>query len=192
MNYSDAMKLAVSRADTGQSDLELLQRLIEERKDLEGSVVELGSFKCGSTMAMAQVTNKTVYAFDLFGGLPYGDQGAFNKFGNTDFEEIQSHICKFLNIRLIRGMHEDTVPKFAPQPLVLVFMDSDFYDSHRIGLSHLWPMVVPNGNVVFHDWTFDDVQRAIKDCINPKDCSYCGRLPESSMGMIQKIDLPAR
>lgn len=187
MNYNDTMNLAAKLADTIESDLKLLQNLIEQRKDLPGCIVELGAYKCGSTIAMAQVTDKTVYSFDLFGGLPYGPQGAFDKFGATDFDAIVRYTCRYPNIKLVRGMHEDTVPVFPPQPITLAFFDSDFYDSHVTGLENIWPMVVEGGIVVFHDWLFDDVQRAITDTVHPSTYGFRGQLKDSNMGAIFKV-----
>jgi hypothetical protein len=69
---------------------------------------------------------------------------------------------------------------------MMVFMDSDWYESHVVGITHLWPMLVDEGIVVFHDWLFNDVRRAIKDTIDPAACSFFGQLPHSNMGMIQK------
>lgn len=182
MNFEDTMKLALSLADTGESDLRLLQKLVIERKDLAGDVAELGAWQCGSTIAMARVTDKKIYSFDLFGGLPYGNQGAFDKFGHTDFDAINRYTCRFPNIKLVRGLHEDTVPVFPPQDFAMIYMDSDFYDSHVVGLSNFWPMLVSGGIVVFHDYSFESVRNAIKDVIPPEECSFLGQLEGSLMG----------
>jgi hypothetical protein len=189
MNHTDSIRLAKSLTDLIPSDIDWLVKLCEDKYHLEGCIVELGAFKGGATIAMAKTSNRQVYSFDVFGGLPYNIHSAFDKFGNVTKEEVETNTCKFPNITLVQGLHEDTVPLFPPQPVMMVFMDSDWYDSHIVGLTNLWPMVVNEGVIVFHDWLFEDVQRAITDCIDPKDCSYFGRLPESNMGMIQKIDL---
>jgi len=65
-------------------------------------------------------------------------------------------------------------------------MDSDFYSSHVVGLTHLWPMVVNEGLIVFHDWIFPDVRKAVREIIDPATYSYFGHVPGSNMGMVQK------
>lgn len=191
MNHPDSLRLAKERSDLIPSDIDLLVRIVEDKYHLEGCIVELGAYKCGATIALAKFSGRETYSFDLFGGLPYGPQGnGLDKFGRVDLEEIRPHTDRFPNIHLVQGMHEDTVPVLPPQKIAVAFFDSDFYDSHIVGLTSIWPMVVNEGVIIFHDWLFPDVQRAIKECIDPKDCSYYGRLPESNMGMIQKIDLP--
>lgn len=187
MNYTDAMDLACSRSDLIRSDLEILQQFIEARKDLAGNIVELGSYRCGSTIAMAQVTDKEVYAFDLFGGIPYEPCcPAFDKFGDVDIDEIFRHTCRFPNITLVIGKHEDQVPRFAVQPLSFIFMDSDFYSSHFVGLTYFWPMLVSQGAIVFHDWLFREVQQALYDTLEGRMVTFCGQLPGSTMGAIVK------
>lgn len=183
---SEAIKFGKSRSDCDSGCIDLLLRFVTDRANLEGCIVELGAYKCGATIAMAGVTNKTIYSHDTFGGLPYENQGGFENFGNTDYEEIAAVTSAFLNIRLIRGKHEVTVPEFPAQPVSLIFMDSDFYSSHQIGLATLWPMLVPGGAVVFHDWTFHGVQQAIAEEIPATETSFLGRLQDSNMGAAVK------
>lgn len=154
-----------------------------------GAIVEVGSYKCGASIAMAAVTHKQVFAFDLFGGLPYTDRG-FENFADADYEEILSVTQHLSNLLFIRGRHEETIPRFFRIPIIvgLLFLDSDHYESHRVTLKNVWPLISSGGSVVFHDWKFRDVQQAIQISIDPEDCSYFGTLPPPSdnMGMITK------
>lgn len=131
---------------------------------------------------------KWVRAFDLFGGLPYGEGKGFENFADTDWEEIQEATAPYKNLQLIRGLHEVTIPEFAQQhrPLSLIFMDSDHYSSHQVALSHLGPLLSPGGVIVFHDWTFDGVQQAIKEVISPDQYNFCGGREWLNMGVARK------
>jgi len=183
-----AIALAKSRSDCHPANIDTLVQLVNELHEVPGCIVECGSYKCGATIAMAASDpSKTVYAFDLFGGLPYGDGIGFENFGKNDFNEVKTITAPFKNIVLVRGLHEETVPKFLSRPVSLLFMDSDFYSSHQVALSRFWPILSPTGVVMFHDWTFPEVQRAIREIIPVSEQSERGQLADSpTMGMIRK------
>lgn len=183
MNYQefcDAVALGKSRSDCVPSNIELLISLVGDTAHLPGNIAELGSYKCGASIAMAaaaqyygdlaSVRPKKVFAFDVFGGLPYEENRGFAYFRDADYEEIQRVTAPFENLILVRGKHEDTVPNFQT-PLALIFMDSDFYESHLVCLRHLAPQLLPGGVIVFHDWGFEGVQRAIEQTIG-KDADF--------------------
>src|SRR5258708_6585148 len=92
--YEGAIKLAKSRSDCDEACIDALIGYVRETKDIPGDIVEAGSYRCGSTIAMAATTaycgtDKMVYAFDVFGGLPYGEgQAGFENFADADFGEV--------------------------------------------------------------------------------------------------------
>lgn len=187
MNFEEAISLAKSRTDCHPDNIDTLVQIVNELKYVDGSIVEVGSYKCGATIALAAADpNRKVYAFDLFGGLPYGNIG-FENFADADFEEIKTVTSQFPNIHLVRGPHETTIPKFPAQSIALLFMDSDHYKSHCVALEHFWSMLLSGGMVVFHDWAFEGVQAAIEYALGPDAENVNYRYPESpNMGFIVK------
>jgi O-methyltransferase len=195
MNLEEAIALGKSRSDCHPDNIDTLVRIVNELKNVPGDIVECGSYKAGSAIAMAAAarsvcchsTIKKVYAFDLFGGLPYGVGAGFENFSNANYEEIESVTTQFPNIILVRGHHEETIPKFPNHPVSLLFMDSDFYTSHKVALEHFWPLLSSGGMVVFHDWKFEGVQTAIEYVLGPNTENVNHRYPESlNMGFIVK------
>lgn len=189
MNLQEAIALGKSRSDCEPKNIDTLVRIVNETKNIPGDIVECGSYRCGATIAMAAANrNKYVCAFDVFGGLPYGDgQVGFDNFADNNFNEIRDAILEFENIFLIRGRHEEKVPKSDIASVSLLFMDSDFYESHKVCLSHFWPLLSSGGSVVFHDWSFKAVQKAIAECIPSDECLSVGRITDSrNMGQIVK------
>jgi O-methyltransferase len=186
VTLQEAIALAKSRSDCHPNNIDTLVQIVNELKYVDGCIVECGSYRCGATIAMAAAApNRQVYAFDLFGGLPYGNIG-FENFADADFEEVQSVVSQFPNIQLIRGLHENTVPKFSAQPVALLFMDSDHYGSHWVALEYFWPMLLSGGMIVFHDWSFEGVQTAIQLVLGDIE-NENSRYPESpNMGFIVK------
>lgn len=194
--FEKAVALGKSRSDCSPECVDLLLARIERHAldDVPGDIVECGSYRCGATIAMAAAAefygaDKHVTALDLWGGLPYGAGVGFENFADVDFEEVRKTTTPF-NIALIRGKHEDMVPSFAnlckllQRTISLLFMDSDFYDSHVVCLRSFWPLISAHGCVMFHDWTFQGVQQAIKDAVDEKDYNRYD-LPHN-MGMIVK------
>lgn len=176
-----------SRADCSSEQIDDLLSICEETRNVPGCIVEVGSWKCGTTICMAaDDPSREVFALDLFGGLPYPDQKEFLNFGDTDFEEISEAVSAYPNIHLVRGLHEYTVPMFAThrKPIALLFMDSDFYSSHLVSLANFWPLLSIGGIAVFHDFSFEGVRKAIEDVI-PKE-QYAWR-QLGWMGALKKI-----
>lgn len=190
MNFEDAIALAKSRSDCHPDNIDSLVQIVNELAEVPGDIVECGSYRCGATIAMAAANpNKYVCAFDVFGGLPYGGaQAGFDNFADNDFDEIRDAILEFENIFLIRGRHEEKVPASDITSVSLLFMDSDFYESHKVCLSHFWPLLSSGGKVVFHDPSFAGVKQAVTETIPVYQTLESGRLPAPSenMGYITK------
>lgn len=186
----DGINFGKSRADCGADTVDCLVKLA--RLDIPGVIIEAGSYRCGASIAMASASNKTVYCFDTFGGIPNANQVGFENFKDADFEEVSKATAPY-NIKLVRGRHEDTVPKFSKfcPPISLIFLDSDFYQSHKICLEHFWPRVSPGGSILFHDWTFEEVQRAVNEYFTDKsECELFGYYPDlmpNGKGIITKV-----
>jgi len=192
--YQAALQLGKSRSDCAPHYVNDLVALVRQSNNIPGCIVECGSYRCGMSIAMAATAEyyksyKRVYACDTFGGLPYDDQQTFLGFANTNFDEILEATAPF-NICFIRGRHEDTIPTFPKQPISLIFLDSDFYSSHKVVLEYLWPMLSPNGSIIFHDWTFEGVQAAVKEFFTTErqaECDYSGTTGDPAlMGWIHK------
>ena len=63
-------------------------------------------------------------------------------------------------------------------------MDSDFYSSHVVALEHFWPLLSLDGIALFHDFTFEGVQQAIKEVI-PREQYVWRKI--GHMGALKKI-----
>ena len=55
-------------------------------------------------------------------------------------------------VHLVPGLVEDTIPSEAPSTIALLRLDTDWYESTRHELEHLWDCVVPNGVVIIDDY----------------------------------------
>lgn len=197
VEFQQIVKLGKSRSDCSSGCIDqLVERIEAHASGVRGDIIECGSYRCGATIAMAaaaeyygraNLNEKWVYALDTWDGLPYGEkQQGFENFGDVDYLDVLEATRPF-GITLIRGKHEIMAPRFVENfdgPVSLLFMDSDFYDSHVVCLRNFWPLLSRDGCVMFHDWTFQGVQQAIRDAVN--DNEYNRYDLGHNMGMIVK------
>ncbi len=67
-------------------------------------------------------------------------------------------------LRLIRGAVEDTLPKHAPDRLALLRLDTDWYQSTRHELIHLFPLLAPGGVLIIDDYGhWEGARRAVDE-----------------------------
>src|SRR5438105_11773193 len=55
-------------------------------------------------------------------------------------------------IHLIKGLMQQTLPELAPQQIALERHDTDFYESTRHELEHLYPRLSHGGVIIFDDY----------------------------------------
>ncbi len=67
-------------------------------------------------------------------------------------------------LHLVRGPVEDTLPGAAPDRLALLRLDTDWYDSTRHELEHLYPRLVPGGVLIVDDYGhWEGARRAVDE-----------------------------
>jgi hypothetical protein len=150
--------------------------------DIPGDIVECGVWKGGSMMAVAQTLKKegdigrTLHLFDTFDGMaPAGvsdvtvegvagseiagkiaDTG--DKWCYAGLDEVKRAMeatgYKPANIRYIQGRVEDTIPAQAPDAIALLRLDTDWYESTKHELTHLFPRLSDGGVLIIDDYGF--------------------------------------
>ena len=147
--------------------------LLQMIDGVEGDIVECGVASGKSLFAQAvflerNQPHRTIYGFDSFEGLPeisaeddpdeYPEAKYKGKFANS----MESVIARLVSsgipeeyvdqkIRLVKGWLEDTLPGFD-QPIALLHIDVDLYQSYLDVLENLYPKVSPGGIVAFDEY----------------------------------------
>jgi O-methyltransferase len=72
--------------------------------------------------------------------------------------------------KLVPGWFSETLPKFKPpEPIALLRLDGDWYDSTITCLKHLFDYVAPNGIIIFDDYyAWDGCSRALHDFLSDR------------------------
>jgi O-methyltransferase len=140
------------------------------RANIPGAFVECGVFMGGSSMAAALMAKRLdadldIHLFDTFEGMPPPtERDAFIHskrpvLGHTDGEPwtrcdestVRSNMLKtgYNAVYFHRGMVETTIPDQAPAQISVLRLDTDWYESTKHELVHLWPLPssgLANGN----------------------------------------------
>jgi hypothetical protein len=76
------------------------------------------------------------------------------------------------HVHLVRGRVEDTIPRDAPDAISILRLDTDWYESTRHELLHLYQRVVKGGVVIIDDYgCWEGARRAVDeflDLLNPR------------------------
>ncbi|HZB35934.1 MAG TPA: TylF/MycF/NovP-related O-methyltransferase [Gaiellaceae bacterium] len=148
---------------------------------LPGAIVECGVWKGGSMMAVAKTllslgkTDVDLFLFDTFEGMSEPTEKDIHWSGETaktqlareekeasltwaraTLDEVQQAMRSIpyppSRIHFVKGRVEDTLPDQAPPQIALLRLDTDWYESTRHELVHLYPRVVPGGVLIVDDY----------------------------------------
>jgi|JI10StandDraft_1071094.scaffolds.fasta_scaffold07924_12 hypothetical protein len=106
----------------------------------DGIWIEFGTYTGNSLNKIATYTDKTVYGFDSFEGLPdawvgrIDENGLFHWPPGTFSLGGNSNINVLPNVKLIKGWFKDTIPGFLKEvnrPIAFMHIDGDIYSSTR-------------------------------------------------------------
>ena len=147
---------------------------------IPGDFVECGVWRGGSMMAVAHVlalcgsTGRKLFLFDTFRGMPPPTQKDMRFDGaaasdllaaaapeswmvaSASLEDVVANMAStgypMENVHCIRGSVEDTIPRAAPAEICLLRLDTDWYESTRHELVHLYPRLVRHGILIVDDY----------------------------------------
>jgi O-methyltransferase len=158
---------------------------------IPGDFVECGVFRGGSIVVMLRtlllqgVTDRDVYLFDTFEGMPapddndvyytgdvastvfefLGGKGTQSNWVRADLDSVKERVLATgyprERIHFVKGMVEDTLPQQAPEQIALLRLDTDFYKSTKHELVHLYPRLSRGGFLILDDYgVFRGAQQA--------------------------------
>ena len=131
------------------------------------------------TLAASGVADRELYLFDTFEYMPEPSERDVDAWGHSalddwrqvqvegesasdpafwfkPFEEVKSKLyaCGYPADRFhfVKGLVEQTVPDRAPEAIVLLRLDTDYYESTKHELMHLVPRIAPGGVLIIDDY----------------------------------------
>ena len=156
---------------------------------IPGAIVECGVWRGGSMMAAAitlrrvGADDRDLYLFDTFTGMtrPISADRDYTgaavmptwmryQHGDRDpsavpLEEVRDALLSTGyerdRLHFVAGPVEETVPAAAPRQIALLRLDTDWYESTRHELVHLYPRLEPGGVLIIDDYGhFQGARRA--------------------------------
>lgn len=152
------------------------------RTEITGAFVEAGVWRGGSMMAVAYAlvalgeTNRDLYLYDTYTGMTTPTENdvsrkgytAESKFAKTktgadastwclaSVEDVRANMERtgypMERVHFIAGKVEETIPAQTPEHIALLRLDTDWYESTRHELQHLYPRLAENGALIIDDY----------------------------------------
>ena len=160
--------------------------LIQAYSHITGTFVECGVWRGGMSAATAEVLggNRRLHLFDSFEGLPpakpidgseavawqqdtqspgYYDNCTADEHFAIDAMRRAHHD----NYQLHKGWFDQTTRNSLQQPIAILRLDGDWYDSILVCLENLFPLVTEGGIVILDDYfTWDGCAKAVHDYLS--------------------------
>lgn len=147
---------------------------------IAGDIVECGVWRGGSMMAIALAlmargdTSRHLYLYDTFEGMSeptehdkaLSGELAQTQLARTDrehplwavagLEDVKANLASTgypaERIHYVQGKVEDTIPATLPKQIALLRLDTDWYESTRHELQHLYPLLAKHGPLIIDDY----------------------------------------
>ena len=152
------------------------------KNNISGDYVECGVWKGGSSMMIAltllkyNITDRKIYLYDTYEGMSepidydinHKNGLAKNKYAKTKNKKSGSDWCRSEinevknnlystgypkeNIIFVKGKVEETIPEIIPEKIALLRLDTDWYESTKHELEHLYPLLSGKGVLIIDDY----------------------------------------
>ena len=163
------------------------------RHRIAGDIVECGVWRGGSMMAVALAlmargdTSRQLYLYDTFDGMSEptdedthrvsGEPARLQleRAGRDDavwavagLDDVRANLASTgypaERIHFVQGKVEDTIPGRLPAAIALLRLDTDWYESTRHELQHLYPLLTRHGVLIIDDYGhWDGARRAVDE-----------------------------
>ena len=163
-------------------------------RNVPGDLVECGVWQGGSSMVMALTlaalgdTSRKIHLYDTFAGMTrpgevdrrardgteqitrwrHFQRGDHNEWCYASLAEVRTNMASTGypadKLVFVEGKVEDTLPAGAPAAVALLRLDTDWYQSTRHELEHLYPRLSAGGVLVLDDYgSFEGARKAVDE-----------------------------
>jgi len=178
--------------------------------DIPGDITECGVWRGGSMMIIAKMliasgdTSRSLYLYDTYEGMSepteadtHGGESAAAQLDRApkgtgiwceaSIEDVRANVLSTgypeENIHFLKGKVEDTIPATLPGDLALLRLDTDWYESTKHELLHLYPLLSSKGILIIDDYGYWEGARKAVD-------EYFAKFPQAPF--LHRIDNTGR
>ncbi len=172
------------------------------KNKIDGAFVECGVWKGGSAMAMTLTlkslgeSSRELFLYDTFSGMVAPTEVDVSLNGETakkhfcgtktledastwcfsSLTEVKQNIATtgypLQKINFIEGKVEETIPQHIPKKIALLRLDTDWYESTKHELTHLFPLLTPKGVIIIDDYGhWEGARKAVDEFISQNNIS---------------------
>jgi hypothetical protein len=153
-----------------------------EENNIKGDFVECGVYKGGQSMLMAYTllqegqANRNIWLYDTYSGMSKPTdkdvslsedkqaskiwqkkkRESHNEWVYSSLSDVKRNMKQTeypkQNLDFVEGKVENTIPQSIPQKISILRLDTDFYESTRHELEHLYPRLVKGGVLIIDDY----------------------------------------
>ncbi|MGI8812176.1 MAG: TylF/MycF/NovP-related O-methyltransferase [Pyrinomonadaceae bacterium] len=156
-------KLRIETGTSYKAHLAMALKIFETPPEVEGVVLECGTWKGGSAANLSLVckmTGRKLLIYDSFEGLPdktEGDREA-DSYSKGEYagtlEEVKSNIRKygdFDSCEFVQGWFSDTLPHLN-RPVLVAFLDVDLEASLETCVRYIWNNLTEKGYIFIDEY----------------------------------------
>lgn len=175
--------------------------LCDSINSIDGCIVECGVWRGGMIAGIYDYLSKKrkTFLFDSFEGLPEvkeNDGKAAKKWQEENdgvgldnckaeilFAQEAMKLANSENHNIIKGWFDVTIPNTQiSEPIAILRLDGDWYDSTMVCLENLYPLVAEDGLIIIDDYyTWDGCSRAVHDYLSKNNLAV--RIAQTSNGV---------
>ncbi len=171
-----------------------------QSQQVPGAVVEFGCWKGISAAFLASLTDKEVWVYDSFEGLPdkspqdIADPTFVRGHLAVSPDEVLAYFKRFdlTPPRIVKGWFKDITEDQLPPLIAFAHLDGDFYQSILDSLRLVYPRLQSGGACIVHDYDNSELQGVkpavheflgtVKNCWQP---SWHGRVSHNQYCIVK-------
>jgi hypothetical protein len=142
------------------------------------------------TLLRLDAADRDLYLFDTFAGMPPPTEedsfsaydgynpmrhwrrrrrsGGENAWHRVPVEDVRAAVLSTgypaERVQLVKGRVEDTLPDGAPAEIAVLRLDTDWYESTKHELEHMYPRLSPGGVLILDDYGhYEGARRAVDE-----------------------------
>lgn len=171
-----------------------------EQTGVEGAIVECGVWRGGSSMLAALTLQaqgaeqRDLYLYDTFSGMTdpsehdagrhepdlaaewdrFKGNTAHPVFAHASIDDVRANMASTgypaERLHYVQGKVEVTIPATLPGRIALLRLDTDWYESTKHELEHLYPLLAPGGVLLIDDYGYwAGARRAVDEWLETLD-----------------------
>ena len=173
---------------------EFLKEAVHKVTNIPGDFVECGVWRGGNCMLMATELqkmgqNRKIWLYDTFEGMPKpGEHDVkfdgkkakdiwYEDWCRASLSDVEKNMVStgYTNWICIVGDVLKTIPKNTPKQIALLRLDTDFYESTKHELIHLYPLLEKDGVLIIDDYhSWQGSRKACDEYFNGKQLTRIG------------------